>query len=279
MTLYQFQAGRAPRHLASIYRLIRLVQPVALVVVTGIWQASGAAVAGDLYLRSGLGFDWPDKTEFTDINCTSTVPVALYGCGTGGDGAPYRSVGDFGTVPALEVGFGYATGSTRIEVQVGYRPRFEFKGRTNFLAPDRQQSVSANLSSVSGMLTGIADLAGLGLSKSSPYAPFVGAGIGVVHTRIGKTTMTFPATTTIVSGGSRTRLAWMATAGVAVALDKRVSLDLAWRYTDLGRIRTPRGPGWVVWRDGSRQPLLLDLAPTKAGLRGHGVRLSLRYAL
>jgi len=258
---------------------IRFLQPVTLVAVTGIWLVSGSAIAGDLYLRGGLGLDWPDNAVFTDSDCFSTVPAALYGCGTGGDGAPYRSAGDFGTVPALEIGLGYATGAMRIEVQLEYRPRFEFEGRANFLAPDRRQSVSANLSSVTGMLAGFVDLAGLDLPKSGSLVPFAGAGIGVAHTRIGKTTMTFPATTTLVPGGSRTRLAWMATAGIAMALDERVSLDLAWRYTDLGGIRTPQGQGSVVWRDGSRQPLLLDLAPTKAGLRGHGVRLSLRYAL
>ena len=90
--------------------------------------------------------------------------------------------------------------------------------------------------------------------------------------------MTFPATTTTVPGESRTGLAWMATAGVSAALNERVSLDLAWRYSDLGEVRTARGPGRVVWRDGSREPLLLELAPTKARLKGHGVRLSLRYA-
>ena len=42
---------------------------------------------------------------------------------------------------------------------------------------------------------------------------FSGAGVGAAHTRIGKTTMTFPATTTTVPGESRTGLAWMATAG------------------------------------------------------------------
>ena len=258
---------------------IRFLRPVTLAAVTGIWLVSGSAIAGDLYLRGGLGLDWPDNAVFTDSDCFSTVPAALYGCGTGGDGAPYRSDGDFGTVPALEIGFGYARGAMRIEVQVEYRPRFEFKGRANFLAPDRRQSVSANLSSVTGMLTGFVDLAALDLPKPDSLVPFVGAGIGVAHTRIGKTTMTFPVTTTLVSGGSRTRMAWMATVGIAMALDERVSLDLAWRYTDLGGVRTPRGPGWVVRRDGSRQPLLLDLAPTKADLKGHGIRLSLRYAL
>ena len=71
----------------------------------------------------------------------------------------------------------------------------------------------------------------------------------------------------------------MVTAGVATALSERTTLDLAWRYTDLGAIHTGRGEGRVVWRDGSREPLPLDLAATRAKLRSHGLRLSLRYAL
>ena len=247
-------------------------------IAAGLCLASGGAVADDYYLRGGIGIDRPGDTVFTDTDCSTRMPAALYGCGTGGDGARLRSAGDFGTVPAVELGLGYAAGAIRFEALVEYRPRFTFEGHANFLAPDRRQDVSAKLSSVSGMLAGFVDLAALGLPRAGPFAPFLGAGIGVAHTRIGKTTMTFPATTTTVPGGSRTGLAWMATAGVAVGLGGRVTLDLAWRYSDLGEVRTPRGPGRVVWRDGSREPLPLDLAPTKARLRGHGVRLSLRHA-
>ena len=71
----------------------------------------------------------------------------------------------------------------------------------------------------------------------------------------------------------------MVTAGVATALNERTTLDLAWRYTDLGAVHTGRDEGRVVWRDGSREPLPLDLAATRAKLRSHGLRLSLRYAL
>ena len=131
---------------------------------------------------------------FTDTDCSTTTPAALYGCGTGGDGARLRSAGDFGAVPAIELGLGYATGAIRFEALVEYRPRFAFEGRTNFLAPDRRQDVSAKLSSVSGILAGFVDLAAVGLPKPGPFAPFPGAGIGVAHTRIGKTTMTFPTT-------------------------------------------------------------------------------------
>ena len=249
----------------------------AVAVATGLLLEAGAAVAGDRYLRGGIGFDRSGKTVFGDVDCSSTAPAALYGCGTGADGAPYRSVGDFGTVPAVELGLGYAAAPVRFELLVEYRPQFSFKGRANFLAPGSREEVSARLSSISGMLASYVDLDGPGLPKPGPFVPFLGAGVGVVHTRIGKTTMTFPATTTTVPGGSRSGLAWMVTAGFAMPVGERAILDLAWRYTDLGKIRTDRGPGRVVWRDGSREPRPLDLAPTDARLRSHGVRLSLRY--
>ena len=49
--------------------------------------------------------------------------------------------------------------------------------------------------------------------------------------------MTFPKTTTIMPCASRTDVAWMLTAGFAVPLGEGTTLDLAWRYTDLGVVR------------------------------------------
>ena len=60
----------------------------------------------------------------------------------------------------------------------------------------------------------------------------------------------------------------MATAGIAVALAGRPILDLAWCHTDRGEARTPRGLGRVDWRDGGRELLPLELAPTQARLSG-----------
>lgn len=251
----------------------------AALIAAGVSAASGVVCAGDLYLRGGVGFDRPADTVFTDRDCASVAPDALYGCGLGGDGAPYRSRGGFGTEPALEAGVGYVAGpAARIELLVEYRPSLAFEGHANFLAPDRRQTVTAELSSVSAMLAGYVDLPGLGLPRLGPFDPFIGAGAGVVRTRIGETHMMFPATTTIVPGAHRTEFAWMVTAGVATALNERTTLDLAWRYTDLGTVRTGQGEGEVVWRDGSREPLPLDLAETWARLRSHGLRVSLRHA-
>ena len=250
----------------------------AAVIVTGVSIVSGTVGAGDFYLRAGIGFDRPADTTFTDRDCSSTSPAALYGCGRGGDGAPYRSLGDFGTAVALEVGLGYAAAAVRLEALAEYRSHFSFEGRANFLEPGRRQSVAADLSTLSGMLAAYVDLPALGLLALGPFAPFIGAGVGAVSTRIGETRMTFPRTTTIVPGARRTDFAWMATAGVAATLSERTTLALAWRYTDLGSVHTGRGEGRVVWHDGRREPLPLDLAGTRAKFRSHGLRLSLRYA-
>ena len=70
--------------------------------------------------------------------------------------------------------------------------------------------------------------------------------------------MTFPGTTTLVPAGSE--------------------VGLAGRYTEFGEVRFGRGAGRVVWRDGNREPLPLDLAPTRARPAVYGIQLPLRYA-
>ena len=264
----------------SVSLLVSAKAQALALIAAGTTMLCGAAAAGDVYLRAGIGLDRPTETTFTDRDCSSASPAALYGCGQGSDGAPYRSRGRFGTPPVLEAGLGYVAGpAIRIEVLVEYRPRLAFDGHANFLEPEREQSVAADLSSLSAMLAGYVDLPGLGLPKLGPLAPFVGAGAGMVRTRIEEMHMTFPRTTTVVPGASRTGFGWMVAAGVSASLGERMTLDLAWRYTDLGAVRTGRGGGQVVWRDGSREPLPLDLAETRARLRSHGLRLSLRYGL
>lgn len=252
---------------------------VGTAIMAGLSTACAAADPGDFYLRAGIGLDRPAETVFSDRDCSSVAPAALYGCGRGGDGARYRSIGDFGTPGALEIGLGrVATRALRFEVLAGYRPRLEFRGRANFLEPMREQAVEAKVSSLAALLAVHVDLSAVGVPKVGPLGPFVGVGAGVVRARVGETTLTFPRTTTIVPGADRTEFAWMVTAGVAAALNARATLELAWRYGGLGEVRTGRGAGRVVWRDGSRQPLPLDLAATRATLSGHGLRLSLRYA-
>lgn len=238
-----------------------------------------SASANDFQVRIGLGANRPADTRFADRDCASVSPAALYGCGVGGDGAPTRSTGGFGTAASVALGVGYAALPTvRLEGLLEYQPRLAFEGTANFLAPGRRQSVAASVSARSAMLAAYFDLSSPGLGANMRFQPFLGAGAGVARAVIGETRMMFPATTTFVPGGSSTSRAWMVTAGVTVPLQGAVKLDLAYRYADYGAIETGQGPGQVVWRNRSRDPLPLHLAPTRGKLKGHALTVSIRFA-
>ena len=200
---------RLEQNLTSCQRMFGRIEDVkprlgrqclfAALMTVVVSLSSVAADTGGFYVRAGLGVDRTEETVFSDQDCSNVSPAALYGCGTGGDGAPYRSVGDFGTSGAVEFGVGRVIASPlRLEVRFDYRPHLAFRGRANFLDPPLKQSVQADLSALSALLAVHADLPAFDVSGLGPLMPFVGAGAGVVRTKIGETRMTFPRTTTTV---------------------------------------------------------------------------------
>ena len=240
--------------------------------------SDAAADAGRFYFVIGVVFDWSEETRFQDKNCASTSPAALYGCGNGLDGTPFGARGDFGTMTGFDLGFGYAmTAALRLEALMEYHPSFSFKGLSNFVQTTDRQDVSADLSSLHGVLAAYWDLTEVGVPRIGPLRPFIGGGGGLSRITIDETLMEFPKTTTVVPGGEHVNSAWMLAAGVAQSLGERVTLNVAWRYTDSGTVETGQAKGRVVWRDGSRDPLEFDLAKTRANLSNHGLRVSLRY--
>ena len=146
------------------------------VVSAKLWTVLLAVVIGatlpalafpQTYVRGGALLDWGQDTRFKDGDCSSTTPAALYGCSMGNDGAPLGSRGDFETIAGMEIGLGYAIRpSLRLEAGIQYRPEFSFDGRANFAGgalddPSARQDVSAELSSLSGMLAAYLDIAEL----------------------------------------------------------------------------------------------------------------------
>ncbi len=242
-------------------------------------DSAGPGASRGLYVRAGAVLDWTRMARFLDENCSSSSPLALYGCGAGNDGTPRSSFGDFGTMAGAEFGLGYAAApGLRLESIFQYFSPFSFEGRANFVQTMERQQVSVDVSFLTGMGTAYLDLPELGLPSLGPFRPFAGAGGGFSRIDLDETHMEFPKTTTIVPGGRRINFAWMLTAGVGVSPAEKTTLDLAWRYADYGDVGTDRGPGQVVWRDGSREPLGLDLGRTRANLQGQELSISLRRA-
>ena len=247
----------------------------ALALVVSAIALAPAASADGYYLRIGIGGDALGETAFTDVDCTSAAPAALYGCGAGPDGAERRSFGDFGASAHWQLGVGYAMPSLRVEFALAHRPGAAFAGQANFLDAGRRQDVATEVRSLTGLFIIQAEVAALRIGR---VTPFIGMGVGVARHQVGETRMTFPRTTTVVPGGRRTAPAWALVAGAATPIAERLSLDVAWTYADADAMETGRGEGRVIWRDGSREPLVLDLATTRAEWAGHGLQISLRRA-
>ena len=239
------------------------------------------ALAGDYYLRIGVSQDQPSDTVFSDRNCLNLFPSALYGCGTGGDGHPYRSSGEFKSASAFEVGIGIsATPRFRVELVAEKRRQSEFVGLANFLPLGEQQDVVASIESTLGLMVAHVDLTDGMSSRFGGITPFVGFGFGIVRNESSDMRMEFPRTITTVPGDARMDLAAVVALGLSFDLNQqRTKFDLTWRFMDLGEIRTARDVGQVAWKSGSREPLLLDLDLTRARLKSQGLKLSIRYTL
>ena len=259
---------------SALRRYARAGLCLAGLASSGTVQAQGTGP----YLRGGIGGEWSRATHLRDIDCARTRPPALFGCGRGIDGRALGARGDFGASPAFDLGIGYRLGPAfRAEALLTYRPGLALGARANFLATPGPQPVSADLESLSALAVGYVDLVGLGVPKLGPVEPYIGAGIGLARHDIGRVAFAFPGlgatAATVIRGGGSTRFAYLLTAGGAMRLTDRLVLDVAYRYSDLGEVRTAAGPATIT-RTSFRR--VLDIAGTEAEMAAHGVTAGLR---
>lgn len=260
------------------FACLRYVAATLVVALIPLYAA--AEIDRNWYIKTRFGSDSSSGVRFSDRDCSSETPAALYGCGTGGDGHPYRSAGNADEAPNVELGIGrQVSPRLRMEAMLGHHLQRTFRGHTNFLDPSQMQSVEADLSSLSLVFAVKVDFKTVVVPGNVRLVPHIGLGIGAIQTKISEMKMTFPRTSTTVPGGVRSDFAWSAATGVGIELTPRTILEFDLRYSDLGEVRTARGPGLVVWRDGSRPPLPLDLEPTRARLRSSGLGMSVRFKL
>ena len=243
-----------------------------------LWLSPVAASEEDanrgVYLRLGVGVQWPETERLRDQDCGSTQPPALFGCGSGEDGESLGAVGTFRQSPTVDAAVGYRwTPWLRTEALINWSPQLDWQGQANFLGAGSNQPVSASGRSFAGFAVVLLDA-----PEVIGMRPYLGAGVGAASTSVGDITFAFPAkgssAKTEIKGGSSQSLATLLTAGVAIPLSERIALDLAYRWMDLGRLTTPNAIATITR---PQRKTRIAIGGTQMDLKTQAVIGSLRF--
>ena len=252
---------------------------VGTMLFLSVFIFSNSGMAAGWYLRGAVGYEKSLAANFSDTHCASTNPPALFGCVSGNDGQAIGAYGDFGSFPLAEAAVGRQfLPWLRADLAVAYRFHMNYDGNANFLSVGYNQPVSANADSLSGMVNLFVDINGLLAGKKFwRFQPYVGGGVGVSYNRIGQMTFLFPENLgahkiSITPSGDRKDFAFMLAVGTGILLTERLSLDIAYRYFDLGRVETSAGNMYM-----DVIPAGIAVNGIESRLRTHGLIAGLRY--
>lgn len=258
--------------------------PVKCVVIWTIFFLSAvlfptSTAAAGWYLRGALGYEKSLASNFSDTDCASSYPPALFGCVSGNDGQAIGSYGNFGHFPLAEIALGRQfLPWLRADFTLAYRFQMNYDGNANFLSVGPHQPVSAKADSFSSLANVFIDINGfLPGGKLWRFQPYVGGGVGLSYNRIGEMTFLFPENPgahkiSITPSGDRTDFTYMLAIGTGIVLTRHLSMDIAYRYFDLGRMET--SPGNMSM---DIKPAGIAINGIESRLRTHGVAIGLRY--
>lgn len=224
-------------------------------------QEAGKPASG-LYLRGEVGYFWSrpadigDRAAWNGPNCVICTGGSLDDVGNGG---------------MIGGGLGWRFNDwLRAEATVTYRGGLQLKDTDG-----SGYSYRSDINSTAGMLTLLVDSPW----RLGPLQPFAGAGLGFAHNRMGGISQSATVSGLPVSesdpGGSNTGFAWQATAGLAWQFMPNLTAELAYRYVDLGKLRTSSGNSQVTIGTAS---VTVPTGGVEGNLRGQEALLALRWS-
>jgi opacity protein-like surface antigen len=178
----------------------------------------------------------------------------------------------FDAAPFFGLGIGYNVNSWfRVDVTGEYRANANFKGEdiacASSLSPNCQPDVyTGSKSEWTFLLNGYVDL-----GTWSNFTPFVGAGIGMSRNTISNFTDTNVVPNAVATGDTASKwdFAWALYAGVGYRVTRNLTLELAYRYIDLGNATTGTMNGFCCGAT--------DTPYEFRHLTSHDVKLGMRF--
>jgi opacity protein-like surface antigen len=219
---------------------------------------------GGWYLRGDIGFT--NTNAKLHVNAYDTLPAgtSLQQLGHGFDG---------GTSYGLGVGYKF-NNWLRADITGEYRSKVGFTGTDFLLFPNGGGGLSDTYNGGYKSWIGLVN-AYVDLGTWWCLTPFIGAGVGAAHIQTTgfSDVATFPAfdgrtSSFFADGASTTNFAWAAHAGVAYKVTNNFTVELAYRYLDMGTAvhgqghffdGTNSGPSSFQFRDMTSQDLRLGV--------------------
>ena len=254
---------------------------------TALPAARANAASNATYVSAGVARIRSRDTRFVDG--ADTGHAALYGS---------EELFDAGALDGLQ--FHLAAGvrlpyRLRAQLEFGLARGLDWRGNTNYRDAGARQPSEATLDTRQLLLAGFHDFPGWEIAPGRRVQPFLGTGLGITDYRIGGYVQRFPEPDdpqrslrrgpggeipfTALPGGSGWTFTWMLTAGVAIAIGGNIHLDLSYRYTDAGELRTDAGDIAIVRyrEDGTRREIRVPINETSADYWTHSVLAALRF--
>ncbi|MDD9999536.1 MAG: outer membrane beta-barrel protein [Rhodospirillaceae bacterium] len=206
--------------------------------------------------------------------------------------------GVFGAGLTVDVAAGVRVGQAlRAQLELGVTGALSYRGNTNYRNAGAHQPSEAELDLSQAFLIGFYEFPDWEFSSSRKVSPFLGAGAGVTTYRLSGYVQRFPDPEnplgslragpggeipfTAVPDGRGRNPSWMLTGGVSIPIREKFQLDLAYRYTDAGTIRTHTGDIAIVRyrEEGTRRQFQVPINETTAKLQTHALLMTLRFDL
>ncbi|HVA13878.1 MAG TPA: outer membrane beta-barrel protein, partial [Stellaceae bacterium] len=224
-----------------------------LTAATSGYAQEMAPLPYGVYVRGDVGGAFGADTTFKDTNPTS--PNSLLGTST--------QPSETGKSVIFGGGIGYRFNPMfRSDLTLDYIPSLSVKGHNSVAT---SATNSADLSSLVGMVNGYLDINGFAPGMFGPFQPYLQGGVGFARNDLDKMTFGGPFAGAALGGSTRTNFAWGAGAGVGYALTPNLTLDVGYKYLDLGDMNTGSAMAGVA-------------TPLKADLHVHTVMVGVRFA-
>lgn len=193
-------------------------------VLAALWMVSnpGPAVASDIPAYDGPMDEGPTLHHYASRLCYLRGDIAYSVTDTGFDGAVAGAGG----------GCRIGQRGLRADVMLGWRGRLDVAMNTGLAADSGAATARSQFSNQTLMINVYYDL-----RQWYGLTAYVGAGIGLAHNRLADAALA-PNTggATRLRGGSSTDFAWSLMSGAAYRLAAHTTLDIGYRYIDLGNV-------------------------------------------